>query len=91
LSSLKAFFLSVFGMKGALYDFRVTSVLMQNSLIISAMLVCCTPLPKLIADKLSHKARFFAVYTPSRNALLLALSFISLVGQTYNPFLYFRF
>ncbi|MDR0445835.1 MAG: MBOAT family protein [Oscillospiraceae bacterium] len=87
ISRLGGFFISAFG--GArLYDFRVTSVFFTNIFLLAVLIIASTPLPSRLAARL--RARF-PVAEPIGIALLMISCFTMLVGQTYNPFLYFRF
>ena len=83
---------SMFGANGAIGGMDVYTLLTKAVLII----VCCiasTELPKRLfvtaAGKMNEKAAF-AVKSVLTLALL-ALSFVFLIGDSYNPFLYFRF
>ncbi|MDR1065012.1 MAG: MBOAT family protein [Oscillospiraceae bacterium] len=87
VSQLGAFFKAAFG-GGRLYDFRVESVFFSNIFLLAALIIASTPLPAKLAERLRARV---PVLEPVCNALLLALCFTMLVGQTYNPFLYFRF
>jgi alginate O-acetyltransferase complex protein AlgI len=86
-AQLAAFFKVAFG--GApLSDFRAISTLTANLFLLIALIVAATPLPKLAAQKLRSHA---AILEPLRNTALLLVCFAMLVGQSYSPFLYFRF
>ena len=83
---------SMFGANGAIGGMDVYTLLTKAVLII----ICCiasTELPKRLfvtaAGKMNEKAAF-AVKSVLTLALL-ALSFVFLIGDSYNPFLYFRF
>jgi alginate O-acetyltransferase complex protein AlgI len=87
MARLGVFFSAAFG--GArLYDFRAESVFFSNIFLLAALIIASTPYPAQLANKL--RARLAAA-EPVYNAALMILCFIMLVGQTYNPFLYFRF
>ncbi len=83
---------SMFGANGALGGMDVYTLLTKAALII----ICCvasTEIPKRLfltaTGKMNEKAAFTV---KSVLALaLLSLSFIFLIGDSYNPFLYFRF
>ena len=82
----------MFGANGAIGGMDVYTLLTKAVLII----ICCiasTELPKRLfvtaAGKMNEKAAF-AVKSVLTLALL-ALSFVFLIGDSYNPFLYFRF
>ncbi|MBQ8978337.1 MAG: MBOAT family protein [Oscillospiraceae bacterium] len=89
---------SMFGGKGLpLTDIVTESALKGNIfIIIIAVLLSAPVYPRLrsLADKLSGNTVTFTLYGLAKIAFLLgifALSAISLVGDTYSPFLYFRF
>ncbi|MDR2421519.1 MAG: MBOAT family protein [Oscillospiraceae bacterium] len=87
LPKLGAFFSAAFG--GArLYDFRAESVFFSNIFLLAALAISSTPYPARLASKLRGK---LPAAEPIRNAALMLLCFTMLVGQSYNPFLYFRF
>ena len=71
-----------------LYDFRVQSVFFTNIFLLSVLIIASTKLPACIAERVTRK---LPLLEPIGNTALFALSYIMLVGQTYNPFLYFRF
>ena len=90
--ALKDWFLCAFGGTGKLYDFAGFTTLMSNLWLLIACAVISTPV-------LRYGYRWFAkkcsavnvIVTPVLVVALLAFCFILLVGETYNPFLYFRF
>jgi alginate O-acetyltransferase complex protein AlgI len=91
---------SMFGMNGnALYSVESRTVLMNNIYIIIVCIIACTPLVKWLANKLADRARksniaYMRVYNVLNAVLpmaLLALSTLSLIGDSYNPFIYYRF
>ncbi len=59
------------------------------------MFVACTPLAKTIADRWERKQRKkrcgYELAASVVSIGLLALSLLFLIGQSYNPFIYFRF
>ena len=58
------------------------------------MAVCCGPvLPwiKTWTEKTERRRRVFDALATVAATGLLALSVVFLMGQTYNPFIYFRF
>ncbi|MDR1299711.1 MAG: MBOAT family protein [Oscillospiraceae bacterium] len=69
-------------------DFRVESVFYSNIFLLAALAIASTPLPSRIWAR--FRARLPAA-EPLGNMAVMALCFISLVGRSYNPFLYFRF
>ena len=86
-TQLFAWFKAAFG--GApLIDFRAQSVFFSNIFLIAVMIIATTPLPARLAEHVKQK---LPALEPIGNVALIISSFIMLVGQTYNPFLYFRF
>lgn len=83
---------SMFGANGALGGMDVYTLLTRAAL----MVICCvasTELPKRLfvtaAGKMNEKAAFTVKIVLT--LALLALSVVFLIGDSYNPFLYFRF
>ena len=83
---------SMFGANGALGGMAVYTLLTRAAL----MVICCvasTELPKRLfvtaAGKMNEKAAF--TVKSVLTLALLALSVVFLIGDSYNPFLYFRF
>ena len=90
---LKEFFVHAFGMNGTKpYDLVTLTTLFNNLWLIVACVLASTPLPNTIYRFFTAKSKSFAVVS---SIILLcagmAVCYIMLVGQTYNPFLYFRF
>ena len=82
----------LFGLNGnAASDFLSVTMLENNLFLLIFAAVACTPLPKALSDRLA----VYGVCAGCRNALfpivLLLLSTCALVGESYNPFLYFQF
>ena len=89
---------SMFGAGGLpMTDMVTESTLKGNIFIIAAALLLCAPVyPKLkqLVDKLCGNTITFTVYGLCKIVFLMGiflLSAVSLVGDTYSPFLYFRF
>lgn len=89
----------MFGLSGnAIIDFETTSTLTSYLFFFAAAILAVTPAAKAIGTKLSdaahkHKA-VMCLYVPLRiivPIVLLLLSTMALVGNSYNPFLYFQF
>lgn len=83
---------SMFGANGALGGMDVYTLLTRAAL----MVICCvasTELPRRLfvtaAGKMNEKAAF--TVKSVLTLALLALSVVFLIGDSYNPFLYFRF
>lgn len=89
----------MFGQTGnALADFETTTLLMNNMVFLVVAILACTPLVKTLSVKLSEGAgrspAVGIVYTVVQvvcPVLLLLLATAMLVGDSYNPFLYFQF
>ena len=86
---LLAFFKAAFGVGVKLYDVRFTSVLQTNALLLPILILGCTPLPAKIAKKIRGSRA--GILEPVYTVATMGLSFVTLVGQTYSPFLYFKF
>ncbi|MDR0248842.1 MAG: MBOAT family protein [Oscillospiraceae bacterium] len=71
---------------GGFADPAAVYVLKENALLMCAAALCCLPWAKPLA-----RARAVSCLRPVFMSLLFALSFLFLVGQSFNPFLYFRF
>ncbi|MGN0600444.1 MAG: MBOAT family O-acyltransferase [Oscillospiraceae bacterium] len=99
LGQLGACLGAMFGAGGIpLYDEVTKSAFLSNLYLIIAAIVLSMPVSRLLNEEVQHFERksrgVFAVAGVIRTVLciaLLAVSSVMLVGQTYNPFLYFRF
>lgn len=92
VSVLLPFLGSMFGANGAIGGMDVYTLLTKAALLV----ICCiasTELPKRLflsaAGAMNEKAAF--TIKSVMTIALLALSMILLIGDSYNPFLYFRF
>lgn len=91
-NELYGFLQHLFGIGCDLYDLTTVSTLYSNLWLILICIIACTPIPKVIFSHLCKVFdRFAVIAEPIVIIIGFALSFIFLVGQTYNPFLYFRF
>lgn len=81
-------------------SFEINTVFLNNIIFIIICIVAVTPIVKMIAGWLRQKAKSdsgmlsLGVYNLLNAALpviLLLLSTIALIGDSYNPFIYFRF
>lgn len=78
-------------------DFETKTLLLSNFVFIIIAIIAVTPLVKFIAEKLKPKKNntFYSVIYHIGSSLaaiiLLLLSTVMLVGDSYNPFLYFQF
>lgn len=90
---------SMFGANNIpLIDEVSKSHLMNNLFIIIIAIILCTPVYKVISQKLDsieHNNNAIIIARQSAGTILtvalLILSSVMLVGETFNPFLYFRF
>ncbi|MFQ7574756.1 MAG: MBOAT family O-acyltransferase [Lachnospira sp.] len=91
---------SMFGANGnAFTNFETNTILLNNIIFIVLCILAVTPLFKNIAAKLKLSAEngrtYFVEIYDVLNILmpvvLLFLSTVSLIGNSYNPFIYFRF
>lgn len=83
---------SLFGANGAVGGMDVYTLVTKAVLIV----ICCvasTELPKRLFGTMTGKMNEKAVFTVKSvlTIVLLTLSMIFLIGDSYNPFLYFRF
>ena len=84
--------LGLFGLNGnALSDFVSVTMLENNMFLLIASAIACTPLPKLLSEWLSFSGIWEGCRKSLVPILLLLLSTCALVGESYNPFLYFQF
>ncbi len=79
-------------------DFESLAIIKNNALILLFIAVCSTPLIKNLYERLKARAisssgafAGYAVISILLPIVLLVLSVMSLIGSSYNPFLYFRF
>ena len=89
---LAQWFKNAFGFGNSLYDLVTVSTLYTNLWLLILCVVASTPLPRMIFNGLCRRFKVFALIAePIAVAVGMAVCLILLVGQTYNPFLYFRF
>lgn len=91
---------SMFGLNGNLFtNMETNTLLLNNLLFILVCLIASTPIMKIIAIWWKKQAvegarrwkRSYNVLNVVLPVILLFLSTIALVGNSYNPFIYFRF
>ena len=91
---------SLFGVHGnGLSSFTEETVLMNNAFLLIVCVIASTPLPKLLQHRLDtaiaeHKVLrtvWNVVFYSLIPVVLLLLSTAGLVGDSYNPFIYFQF
>lgn len=91
IGALWEFIRNAFG-NAPLYDLTAVSALCSNLWLLVLCAIASTPVPRIIFNHLCKTHKTFALIAePTVVAFGLALCFVLLVGQTYNPFLYFRF
>lgn len=82
---------SMFGVNGnAFSDGLFTGYFIQNMFILIVGAILCTPLFKMLKEKIKENRFVSAVKTVSLVGLFV-LSVASLVSSSYNPFIYFNF
>lgn len=92
LSQLSEFWKCAFGGSGVWVDYLAISTFLSNVWLIVALIIASTPLAVGLAQRVMEKApAVAAVVSPVMIAGVIFLCFTLLVGETYNPFLYFRF
>lgn len=90
--SLKNWFICAFGGTGELYDFAGLSTLLSNLWLFLLCAAASTPVLRAGYRFMEAKMKPVAlVVAPVLVVVLLAFCFTMLVGESYNPFLYFRF
>lgn len=77
--------------EGSLIDLTGKTVFMTNLWILPLYLLGSTPYPKLLSEKILQERRTRELATCLYIISVYAVSLTLLIGQTYNPFLYFRF
>ncbi len=82
----------MFGASGTLYTSAFGAVFMNNIFFVLVACAVCIPILPRIKRLLEQKAPALQVYlTTICSAVLLIASSAALVGESYNPFLYFNF
>lgn len=88
LSQAFTFLGIMFGAKNAPFSSPEVSIhFWNNAVLLLIALIGCTPVFK----GLNQKFKFGAFAKPVFNTMVLILSLIFLAGQTYSPFMYFKF
>lgn len=86
---------SMFGVNTSLYDSNALYLLISNAILFVILIPAATNLPARLMKKIfPSEDKAVAVQTVVKNVFciaLLILSVASLVSDSYNPFLYFRF
>lgn len=89
-SEIICFFKGMFGIGLSLWNEETTYILCNSLLIFILAAICSTQIGKSIKEKLSGKFKN-DYWKCATVAILLLLSVMFLAGDSYNPFLYFRF
>lgn len=74
-------------------DFITEIIFKSNSIILAVSIFACLPFTRRLGQKLLAQERklWYVLLYSLIPALLLLLSTAALVGDSYNPFLYFQF
>ncbi len=93
LSQWLQFFCTLLGLapNSSWLDLRTRSVLQQYALLLPVLALASTPVPAQLMTRLQKRQRLFSAVQAAGVLLLGVVCLILLVGQSYNPFLYFRF
>ncbi len=91
-SRLVQFFKTAFGSSGVLLDLTAKGEFFGNLFLLLLLVLCATPVFKNLAEKVKEKLpALYHIGKPVWILGVMLISFTLLVGQTFNPFLYFRF
>ncbi|MCL2355998.1 MAG: MBOAT family protein [Defluviitaleaceae bacterium] len=77
-----------FGFGGSLWDYHALDVLLSNIWILPVLAIFSTRQPYRIWEGLKNRLPASEAFF---NVAVAGVSFILLIGQTFNPFIYFRF
>lgn len=90
ISDMFIFIKNMFGLSSnGMLDSQTIYYIYTNIFIIVLAIIACTPLPKIIMEKIySSKFKYLTIII---YISMFILSVAYLVDSTYNPFLYFRF
>jgi len=88
LGELSLFTQRFFGVGGFWHDYRAVELLLANLWIIPIFAIFSTRAPMRILEYVKYR---LPISEPILNFGILAVSFMLLIGQTFNPFIYFRF
>lgn len=95
ISKIPAFLGAMVGIGASGYDTQSLYLLVSNIVLFVILIPACTDLPSRLMKKIfPSEDRAVAAQTVVRNVFCIAvlvLSVASLVSDSYNPFLYFRF
>ncbi len=93
LGQIGHFYALLFGAGGAQLLPGVREMSQINGIVwlYPVLVVAVTPWPARLARKWLGNGRRFVIFRTGWTAVLLALGFVMLLGQSFNPFIYFRF
>ena len=95
-----AVFTGLFGSNAGVFtDFMTTTQLKNNLFLLAVCIVACTPFVKTVGNRIAAYGRAHPEFGRAWNVvlyavvpvLLMLLSTAALVGDSYNPFIYFQF
>ncbi|MDP4118004.1 MAG: MBOAT family O-acyltransferase [Bacillota bacterium] len=91
--ALKSFFKCAFGIYGTSFiDYTVKSAFLSNIWLIIILAVASTPLINMVYGKLCAKSKIASAVLPAFIVVItMLISYMLLVGQSSNTFLYFKF
>lgn len=79
-------------------NFEISTLLKNNIILMVVLVIAATPLMKKLGNMIAYSARSnpqMAIFNVTRKivvpVLMLVLATMALVGDSYNPFLYFQF
>ena len=85
---------SMFGVNGnPIFDFGTQIIFQSNSIILAVSVVACLPFVRRLGQNLLAKESklWYVILYSLLPVVLLLLSTSALVGDSYNPFIYFQF
>lgn len=88
LRQLRMAIMGFFGAGGLLTDYRATELLLANLWILPALAIFSTRAPMRLLQYVQSK---IPVAQPIFNLAVVLVSFVLMIGQTFSPFIYFRF
>lgn len=95
MKQLGAFLTTLFGGGAGFIDPGLGTVILNNLVWIAVSVAFCAPIVPMVRKKVAHlpqqRQEVLSVVQAGGCILLLLVSTALLVGQSYNPFLYFRF
>ncbi len=93
LSQIGHFYRVLFGLGGVNFwpGVRETSRIYDIFWLYPVLVLAVLPLPARLARRALGEGRAFVLLRAVYSVALIALSYVMLLGQSYNPFIYFRF